>query len=239
MIAAAEGMVLSEGAREALEDIAKALDFARRASARKLPNPSEEKVDTRAADRNLDAAWSSTYGFLNAWAKLPNEPKAATAARLRARLFPKGLKFTQIGFKEQWAESNLRLALIDAEGLDATFDALGGGPFLDALRLTHEAYGEALGITKAREVAEDEPGLRAMTAEITGALRDYVLQVTAMVRKSDPNSREIAQKLLAPIDNWRKRSVRRAAATSGGGDENVEKGEEQEPGGADCESSAE
>lgn len=201
ILAAAEGATLSEGAREALDDVAAALDALVDVARNRLSPIDEGKPDTRQADIDLDAAWSSTHGLLTAWAKLPNEPKAKLASELRARLFPDGLKFTQLRFATQWSESDIRLALIEKERLDVIFEALGGAEFLKALRDTHRVYGDALGITKAQELPSPEPNLRESIARLADALRVYVLQVTAMIRKGDPQSAELAETLLAPIEN--------------------------------------
>lgn len=202
ILAAAEGATLSEGAREALDDLGSALESLIEVAQKRLSPTDEAKPDTRQSDIDLDAAWSSTHGFLTAWAKLPYEPKAKLASELRQRLFPDGLKFTQLRFATQWSESHTRLALIENEGLDAMFEALGGADFLEALRATHRVYGEALGITKAQDLPSREPNLRESIARLADSLRLYVLQVTAMVRKSVPESAEIAQRLLAPLDDF-------------------------------------
>jgi len=203
LAAAEEHSALPEAVRETRDDLSAALDGLVEAAMQKLPGaavdhgPRAKDVDTR-----LDAAWSGTYNWLAGWARLPNEPKAKIAAELRERLFPEGLRFTQLRYPQQWAESNTRLSLIDQDELDKTFETLGGRSFLDALRETHKAYGEVLGITKPQEEEVRATRIRDALSRLSDALRAYVLQVSAMERKSDPNSSKLVEQLLKPLANW-------------------------------------
>lgn len=90
-------------------------------------------------------------------------------------------------------------------------DAVDANEIVDAVRelereLTegsaHEAYGDALGITDAVEVEEQGIAVRDALDAVAEALRNYVLQVSATVRKKDAKSRALAQKLLAPIAEY-------------------------------------
>lgn len=204
MVAAAESVTLSEGAKETLADVANAVhELVEAVSTSKLPAAVVKDGPTnREADSNLDSAWVGTHDWLTGWARLPDEPKAKIAAELRERLFPDGLKFTRYAFPKQWAESNTRLSLIADAELDKTFDTLGGRPFLHALREAHKAYGEVLGITKAQDEEVRATRIRDALDRLTDALRAYVLQVSAMERKSDPKSTKIVEQLLKPIANW-------------------------------------
>lgn len=216
VLAAAENVTLSEGAKEALQDVSIAVSAIIEASgAHKLPEAiTADGPSKMQADSQLDSAWVGTYDWLSGWARLPEEPKAKIAAELRERLFPDGLKFTRYAFAKQWAESNTRLSLIGDAELDKTFDTLGGSSFLKTLRATHKAYGDVLGITKAQE-EEAARALRIRDAldQVVNALRAYVLQVSAMARKSNPDSLALVDKLLAPITHWQSPHVGKGSAT--------------------------
>lgn len=202
VLAAACGVALSHGAKLALGEVEAGVRAVVEASVRRLAGPSAGGSPLKEADARVDAAWSGTYDWLTGWTKLPDAAQAQIAAELRAALFPDGLRFVKFKFAKEWAESNTRLEAIDKEHLAARFDALGGGAFLHSLRASHRAYGEALGITKAPETSEEAQRLRDALAQFADALRDYVLQVSAMVRKDDAASSALADKLLAPIMTW-------------------------------------
>lgn len=202
ILAAAEGQPLTEAAKEARDDVRIALTALGAVLKDKLPKePREEGPGTRQADWALDRAWSATHEFLHAWSRLDDEPKAAIASKLRERLYPDGLKFTKIPYAKQWTESHRRLELIEAGGLASNFAALGGEAFLDTLKKTHKAYGEVLGITKAPEDPIEDQKVGEALAQLSHALRAYVLHVSAMVRRDDPTQKALVDKILAPLAN--------------------------------------
>src|SRR5690606_29253662 len=211
--------------RETRDEVAAALNVLVEAAMQRLPGPATDGLSAKDIDKQVDAAWSGTYNWLTGWAKLPNEPKAKIAAELRDRLFPNGLKFTQVRYVDQWAESNTRLSLIDEAELERSFDALGGRAFLNALRETHKAYGEVLGITKAQEEEVRATRIRDALDRLANALRAYVLQVSAMERKSDPNSSKVVEQLLRPLMAWESPSSRPKTPATGKDD-----APKQEPG---------
>jgi hypothetical protein len=175
------------------------------AQGRLVPGVAEDSPDIRAADRDLDAAWSATYDWATGWAKLPgkgNAPRAALARTLLQALFADGLKFTQLRYKLEWAESQTRLDVIEQEHLDESFDALGGGAFLDALKAAHKVYGDLLGLTKTTAPEAPAGDVRQPLDAFHAALRTYVVAVTASADEDDADSVEVAQKLLAPLAAW-------------------------------------
>jgi hypothetical protein len=87
----------------------------------------------------------------------------------------------------------------------------GGSPILDEIASAHKAYGEALGITVVK-VAAEGPAVRVARDNAIDLVRSYVLRVAALVRKSDPNTETLAQRLLAPLVTWRDKPVKAAAA---------------------------
>lgn len=234
VVAAAEGQPLSDGAKETYGEVSVALRLLGDALKNRLPRAEATGSATREADTKLDAAWSATYDFLDAWAKLPDEPKAATAAHIRERLFPDGLRFTKVQFTRQWTESDSRLSLLDEENLEKGFQALGGVAFVQAIRDKHKVYGEVLGLTKAREEPAEEQKIRDALDRLTEALRVYVLQVSAMERKSDPNSKKLVEKLLAPLATWQSRPAASNSAPTADEAPNPQAEPPVEKGSGDC-----
>lgn len=173
-----------------------------------------ESASVREADRTLDAAWSSAFDWCTGWSKLPldtNASKVAIARVLLVTLFSTGLKFTQIAYKLEWAESQTRLDLIEEEKLGVSFEALGGETFLKTIKVAHKAYGDALGLTKAKtEVAL--PSLREPLDAFLAALRVYVVRASAHADPEHAGSAELAKKLLGPIAKWRSASAQAMAA---------------------------
>ncbi|MCW5833441.1 MAG: hypothetical protein KIS78_13645, partial [Labilithrix sp.] len=155
----------------------------------------------RAADRALDDAWGAFQSWLLGWTRLPERAHARVpdARRLYASLFPKGLQFLTLDFKDEWTESQNRLDHIATRGLDLLIDELGGGPFLHTIARAHRAYGDALHITGAGTTPEPDAMVRRALEETHMALRDYVAQVAAMVRRDDPGLVGAAASLLAPL----------------------------------------
>src|SRR5205807_2198183 len=107
----------------------------------------------RAADRALDDAWGALQSWLLGWTRLPDKAHAhiADARELYASMFPKGLQFLTLEFKDEWNESQQRLDHITEAKLDDLIHKLGGAPFLTTVARCHRAYGEALNITGPRD----------------------------------------------------------------------------------------
>ncbi|AUX42875.1 hypothetical protein SOCE26_043120 [Sorangium cellulosum] len=199
-----------EGVLEAHEDLTVALGALTKAAATRLPSvPAEDTARARAADLAVDSIWSGLHDVLVGWSKIPGLPEAELATSARATLFPRGLKFTQLAYKLEWAESNTRILLLKDNGLEAQLKRLGAGKILERLYEAHKDYGAALGITSPVEGAEVEvTNLREALDELVEALRTYVVRVSGMISRRDPTKTEIAQQLLAPIENWRPAAAR-------------------------------
>jgi hypothetical protein len=178
----------------------------------------EDSAAAREADTRIDAAWGAIFYWASGWARAPGIAEASVAAKLRDSLFPDGLRFTQAAFAQEWSESKSRLTYIKEHKLEASFEKLGGTKLLKTVRSAHEAYGEALGITDAVEVEEKGIAVRDALDAVAEALRNYVLQVSATVRKKDAKSRALAQKLLAPIAEYRGGSAAKKAPADDGTD---------------------
>ena len=169
------------------------------------PTALDDSPDVRAADREIDAAWSAAFDWVTGWSKLPgkaNTAKVALAQLLLKALFDDGLKFTQIKYKLEWAESQTRLDRIADQQLDQKFEELGGSAFLKTVKTTHKTYGDLLGMTKAKAQEAEGLQVRQPLDEFQGALRKYVVRVTASADEDDKASVALAKKLLAPLSEW-------------------------------------
>lgn len=169
-----------------------------------LSEGGEVSEDAVQRDRVLDGCWSGLHDFVTAFTKLPpGSPEAAEASVLKAALFTGGLKFLQLTYVLEWSESELRLQRIRKGGLDARIEALGGKCFLTALEAAHAAYGRALGVTApAATAAAAPPSVRDALAAFTDALRAYVIKVLGSVEPDEPETQELADRLLAPLAAW-------------------------------------
>ena len=181
--------------------------------AKRLTGEGEETPVVRAADTVEDNAFGALFDWLSAFARLPAKahPEAAQAATVLHSVFAGGLAFLAVRPHDEWQEAELRTRLLAEKGYDKTITLLGGKPFLDEIASAHKAYGEALGITVVK-VAVESPAVRVARDNAIDLVRAYVLRVAALVRRSDPNTEALAQRLLAPLVNWRDRPVKAAAA---------------------------
>ena len=180
---------------EASEDLKKQITLRERAGSQRDPK-------ARAADRALDDAWGALQSWLLGWTKLPDgsHPNLQDARALYAALFPKGLQFLTLDFKDEWTESQNRVAQIVQLKLDLVFVALGGGAFLENLLRAHRSYGEALHITEGSSSSPEPDSLvRRALSTVHMALREYVAQVAATVRRTEPPSVATAAILLGPL----------------------------------------
>ena len=165
--------------------------------------------DPRPADRAIDNGWSALHDRLDSYASLPADryPRAARAAELFEAIFPRGLTFLKLPYAEEYAESEQRLARITRDKLATDIDELAGREFLAEVRLSHEAYGHALG--------SEGSGANALASNLAEALRrvalaitDYAIQVAATVEHANEESRRQALGALRPIDEHRTTSNR-------------------------------
>jgi predicted mannosyl-3-phosphoglycerate phosphatase (HAD superfamily) len=116
-------------------------------------------------------------------------------------IFPSGLKFTQLPYKQEWAEAQARLSRITSEGYDKEIQKLGGKPLLDQLLAAHKDYGVSLGITVG-EQDQTTVRLRESLLAFNKYLRAYVVAVTAHTDPDDAASGALAEALLAPMHKW-------------------------------------
>jgi hypothetical protein len=169
--------------------------------------------NARPADLRVDRAWGAVHDRLRAWSIFPpDDPDHVTSKAIADRLFSTGLDFLTLQFLAEHAQSELRIKIIESEGLRADLDHLVGDVFMDELLAAHEAYGDALGITKPTAAAPvqalDEP-LRALSQSIVA----YALQIIAFAALQ-PGNVEPARQALRPIDEFRAAASRRGNGAS-------------------------
>lgn len=167
--------------------------------------------DLRPLARRVGSMWSAIRDRLVTYESFPEDnADRRRAMPIHDMLFADGLEFLTLAFPRQHAESERRLRLIDSRGLAKDLDQLVGARFLAALRASHQAHGDALGINKASLpaapvfVAEE---LRVLTDAISG----YALQLLALARH-DPEKRDAVVVALSPIDEFRAAAGRRVVA---------------------------
>jgi hypothetical protein len=172
--------------------------------------------DKRKADMRIDNAWGILLDRLDSYASLPaaDFPKAARAREICDAISPKDREWLKLPYGAEWAESDKRLKKIDAEGLAADIDTLAGPEFLVEVRRAHEAYGIAIGVTKAPEEAPPV-NLADPLRALSRAVARYGLVIAAMVDE-DAASVATARRALKPIDDHRDGQARRSAAGTRG-----------------------
>jgi hypothetical protein len=171
-----------------------------------------------AADTKLDRAWGAMNDFVQSFLRLPHDDQQvrADAQRIIDAAFAQGLRFLQLPYKLQWAESKVRLKRLEDKPTTAALQRLGGALFLQTVTKAHEEYGVALNITVEAEPAPKATRtLREALEAFTAALRIYVMQAAAFALEDDA-SKASAEALLAPIARWQ--VGRRVTTTADEGD---------------------
>ena len=135
---------------------------------------------------------------------LPAErhPQSTTAGSVLDDAFKDGLEFLKIAPQDEWQEAEVRLAILEDKGYREAIAKLGGKPFLDELDFAHNAYGKALGITEVKPVVES-PAIRDALDDLRHELRAYVLAVSSQVKRKEPATQALADRLLAPLIHWK------------------------------------
>jgi hypothetical protein len=177
----------------------------------------EESADTVQLDRILDGCWSGLNDFLTAFTKLPpGSPEVGEATALQAAILAGGLKFILLTYVLEWSESEVRLQRIKKNGFDVRVKALGGQVFLDALTKAHQDYGKALGMTTpVATPTETPPSIREALDTFAETLREYIVKVMGSVEPDEPETRALADKLLAPLAAWNVRPIAKGTAGPG------------------------
>ncbi len=163
--------------------------------------PAKIESLTRAADAAVDRMWSAFGQRLAANIELGGTD-GAEAERVYGLLFANGLTFLTLRYPEQWAEGEAILARIESEKLEGTLDRLVGAPFLRELRARQAAYGEALGITKAKAATPETANLVEPLREARAALSTYARVLIAAVENGEL-AETSAIPMLAPLASLR------------------------------------
>lgn len=195
------------------------------AEARNTLVPARERLETmlakraassetpliRAADMVEDNAFGAFVDWLRAIARLPLDlyPQAEAAQTVLVDVFKDGTGFLKIAPENEWQEAEIRLALLREKDHVDTVLTLGGKPFLDEITRAHKAYGEAVGTTTPK-VAPEAPAIRAALDQARQEIRAYVMVVGSRIRREDPESQRMADRLLAPLIHWRRSSSKPA-----------------------------
>lgn len=163
-----------------------------------------------AADRRLDGCWAALRDWAGAWLRLGDDaPRASELRELDNFLFGNGLGFLTLRFDRQWVQSDARIATLRSGRNAELVRALGGGPLLDALFAAHEAYGQALGTT-VEVSAPTEAKVREARDALLASMREYVMAVSGSVRRNQPETGALADRLLRPLLEWQSSSSPRA-----------------------------
>jgi hypothetical protein len=180
--------------------------------------PDNYPESARPYDVVLDHRWSVVLSRLVHWVEMDkrdaeDDDEPERAAKLVKLLFPTGLDFLRLPFAEQWAESERRIALIDADQLDADLADLVDSRVVARLRKAHEDYGRVLGITHKKAIVDSGrviDAMRELRLEMVGLAR----LVLGLTDENDPIGVAAAEAQLEPILRYRK--PRSASAPQGG-----------------------
>jgi hypothetical protein len=209
LAAKAEGE-LPEGIAEAIRSLKRRhRELSDNARARSGKTRSEEaKME---GHRAANAVWAATHAWLSGWTKLPSGgEEAALAQKLFDVLFEDGLNFLHLKYEAEWVASDRKLTDLVEKDLEDAFAELGGQRFLAQVRRVHKEYGKALGLTQARVREQQAPLVRDALDAFTQSLRQYVVQVTA--HSELEGAHELAERLLAPVVEWRSAPAKRKDA---------------------------
>lgn len=175
---------------------------------------------SRAADLSLDRSWGGLSGRISSYTFLPEDryPKVSTANELMRTLFPDGLSFLKLPYRQEWAESERRLERIEMMGLEAKIHEVAGRDHLEEVRRAHLVYGEVLGITRPNPLAQAPERAEKLRA-LRKALNHYVLNLLACLDEEDPETEEMVRRALQPIDEFRAAAPGRRSASDDDGPE--------------------
>ncbi|MEZ4313435.1 MAG: hypothetical protein R3F14_35890 [Polyangiaceae bacterium] len=172
------------------------------AALRDKVDPTSNNTEPPQLDRDIDSAYASLASFVDAFVRLPDGGELAEHARMiQATVFPDGLRFTQLAYPLEWAESQIRIERMATPEVTAALKGLGAKTFVDAIRAKHEAYGKALGMGAAKSVAA-APAVRPAYENALAAMRWYVIKVVASADPSAPESQALVDELLVPLTTW-------------------------------------
>lgn len=183
--------------------------------AKRVSGAGEETPVVRAADKVEDNAFGAFYDWLHAMARLPADrhPQATTAQTILDTVFKGGLEFLRHAPVNEWQEAEVRLDLLRDQGHRESVSKMGGKAFLDELDFAHKAYGLAVGTTAVKPTIES-PAIQEALDDARHDLRAYVLAVSSHVKRKEPTTQALADRLLAPLVHWKEGSSKAAPVIS-------------------------
>lgn len=179
-------------------------------------------ADKRPVDAMTDRSWAAIEMRLVAWLQLPSDDhhesaaEIAEAASLHSRLFPDGLRFTQLEYGAQWVEAETRIKMIKEDRLEQRLAYLCGKPFVDELLRCHQMYGAMVGATAPSAQTESgrnskKSGERVDAAtlrkRVQQAILAHQLQLVAMCMSGDSSEAAAARLALRPVDEYREKQL--------------------------------
>lgn len=175
-------------------------------------------TDKRPLDSMTDRSWAAIEMRLAAWLQMPMDEHHEAAAEiseatsLHDRLFPDGLRFTQLEYGAQWVEAETRIKMIKEDRLEKRLAHLCGQPFLDELLRCHAMYGDmvgavppaapAAGAGHARNPVE-RPDASTLKKRLQQSILAHQLQLVAMCMSGDADEAAAARLALRPVDDYR------------------------------------
>lgn len=163
--------------------------------------------EQRAIDRRLDSGWRCVRQTWELGAERAlMRGDESLAQRLRdglKRVLPEGLSFISPIGRDEFTESKRHLGVLEGEQR-ALFEALPDGEaLLRDLRALHDAYGKAFFITVPVPVSADVgPDVSEAVRDSAESTREYIASVVGIVRRTNPRTRALAERLLAPLANY-------------------------------------
>lgn len=162
------------------------------------------------AQRQIAGGWALLAEYL---------PQGKEAQRFLDQMYADGLKATQLRGVEQWTTLESRIGAAKASGVDQVPGTLGAQAVWNLFLSAQESYGKVVGTT---EVSQESPQVAKAREDLQDAMRYYVLQVSASVKKADAGTQARAEALLKPLMEWK-------SAKSGGEGKSEKKDEPAGP----------
>jgi hypothetical protein len=167
----------------------------------KPPAGPKSESAKRAMDTKADRSWGSLEMRLAAACELEGEAGEA-ARRAREALFPNGLEFLKMKYREQWIVADAMLKQLVEEDREAAVSRIAGPEYLSLVRERHVAYGEVLGITKPLESAAEVAKIAELLSDVRLELGKYARVIAAGVENSEIEE-HVALAALKPVDDLR------------------------------------
>lgn len=163
--------------------------------------------EQRALDLKMNAGWRAVRLTFELGAQRAtmagDEAKAVRCRDAIARVLPDGLSFIAFVGRPEYTPSDMHLGVLEGECAALCRSLPGGAETMRELRAIHDAYGRAFFITApAPAQTETGPGVGESATEAAAATREYVAAVLGTVRRADPRTRALADRLLSPLANY-------------------------------------